>query len=127
MNEAKQHNYAEFDIEALYERAEGNGRVFQFGKLKTPVEGHEAETHALRIKTPVKDVTFLLNITDAGWLGLVAYVLNGNKNVNERWIIRRLAEIGFLGGLSERAGKEGIDPFTGYTKTDRPSLSHEDI
>ena len=118
MNEVKQHNYAEFDIEAIYERAEGNGRIFQFGILKTPVHGYEEETHALRIKTPVKDVTFLLNASDAGWIGLVAYVLNGDKNVNEHWITRRLAEIDFLGDLIERSNKEGVNHLTGYRLND---------
>ena len=90
----KQVNYSELNVEPIYERDEGNGRIFQFGELITPVEGFEVETHALRVKTPVKDVTFLLHPTDAGWLGLVAYVLNGNKTVNEHWITRRIVEKG---------------------------------
>lgn len=106
--------YADLDVDVIYDYAAGNGRIWQFGKLRTPVQGFERETHALRIKTPIKDVTFLLHHTDAGLLGMIAYVLNGDQPVNERWIKARLQENKYLGNLHERAGREGVNPETGY-------------
>ena len=86
-------NYADLDTEPIYEHDAGNGRIFQFGKLLTPHPDYPAETHALWVKTPVKDVTFLLNSTDAGWLGLIAYVLNGNQCVNKHWLKLQLGKM----------------------------------
>lgn len=86
-------NYTDLNTEAIYDYDSGNGRTFQFGKLVTPHPDYPQETHALRIQTPVKDVTFLLNSSDAGWLGLVAYVLNGDQPINERWLKLQLGKV----------------------------------
>jgi hypothetical protein len=115
--------YTDLDVEVIYDYAAGNGRIWQFGKLRSPVPGFEHETHALRIKTPIKDVTFLLCHNDAGLLGMIAYVLNGDQPVNERWIKARLQENKHLGNLHERAAIEGIDPETGYKLDILPSGS----
>lgn len=82
-------DYIDLDVQGVWGFVSDNGRRFELGKLLTPVPGHEQETHALRIVTPAQDVTFLLNHTDAGWMGIVAYFLNGERVVNERWILRQ--------------------------------------
>lgn len=74
---------------SIWERQFDNGRAIRIGLLKPAMGG---ETHCLHIQTPVTNNIHLLNHTDAGWIGLVAYILNGDKDVNPHWIERMLKE-----------------------------------
>lgn len=73
-------------VRVLVARGFDNGRSFIFGEIIEPVKGHEDETHALALTTPVQRIVHLMNETDAAWLTVIAQLLNNDKPINQRWI-----------------------------------------
>ena len=77
-------------VRILYSRQFDNGRSFALSSLIEPIEGHEEETHALSIETPIQRNVYLLNASDAPFLAVLAQVLNGGKPISPRWIDREI-------------------------------------
>lgn len=64
----------------------GEDRDWWVGRLLEPVAEHPQETHCLHMRTPLKDVVFLVNEADFQWLTVLARAAIGP--LNETWLER---------------------------------------
>ena len=66
------------------------GRDWWLGELTEPVPEWPQELFCLHLKTPLKDVVFLMNLADFQAIATLAQVANGNP-INRTWL-ERMAE-----------------------------------
>ena len=62
------------------------GREFWIGKLDEPVAAYPLETHCLHMKSPIKDIIFLINEGDTQNLAMLFHAAFGP--VDPIWLAR---------------------------------------
>jgi len=82
----------EHKCDVVFERSFDNGRTIKIGKITEVADEFKNETHCLHITSPVQETVNLMNMSDAGYMAILSYVLNNNEIVYGNWIRRMLGK-----------------------------------